>query len=173
MTILTEGNLQITFPDDANVMKFDDDKSHGLSHCMKAVDFIVELEDRVYFIEIKDFEHPRAPSKNRKVPIKKFQSGDLDNELVSELVYKFRDSFLYEWACKKVDKPIDYWILIASQALTKAHLGPRIDAVKPRLPLSQYSEKQWKRQIVAKCGVFNICTWNKYFPNYPVKKIGQ
>ena len=62
MTILTEDNLQITFPDDANVMKFDDDKSHGLSHCMKAVDFIVELEDRVSFIEIKDFEHPRAPS---------------------------------------------------------------------------------------------------------------
>ena len=106
MTILTEGNLQITFPDDANVMKFDD-KSHGLSHCMKAVDCIVELEDRVSFIEIKDFEHPRAPSKNRKVLIEKFQSGGLDNDLV----YKFRDSFLYEWACKRVDKPIDYWIL--------------------------------------------------------------
>ena len=168
MTILTEDNLQITFPDDANVRKFDD-KPHGLSHCMKAVDCIVELEDRVSFIEIKDFEHPRAPSKDREVLIEKFQSEGLDNDLV----YKFRDSFLYEWACKKVDKPIDYWILIASQALTKAHLGPRIDAVKRSLPLSPSSEKQWKRQIVAKCGVFNICTWNKYFPNYPVKRIGQ
>ena len=38
MTILTEGNLQITFPQDANVRKFDDDQSHGLSHCMKAVE---------------------------------------------------------------------------------------------------------------------------------------
>lgn len=36
MTILTEGNLQSTFSQDANIRKFDDDQSHGLSHCMKA-----------------------------------------------------------------------------------------------------------------------------------------
>ena len=96
---------------------------------MKAVDFIVELEDRVSFIEIKDFEHPRAPSENRKALIEDFQNERLD----SDLVYKFRDSFLYEWACKRVDKPLDYWILIASEALTKADLGRRIDAVKRSL----------------------------------------
>ncbi len=170
MTTLTEGNLQITFPRGANARKFDDE-SHGLSHCMKAVDFIVELTDRVSFIEIKDPEHPCAPSEDRKAFLEKFQSERLDKDLV----YKFRDSFLYEWACERIDKPIDYWILIASETLTKAHLGPRTEAIKRKLPLSrelpESAKKQWKREIVAKCGVFNICTWNKYFPNYPVKRI--
>ena len=170
MTTLVEGNLQITFPRGANARKFDD-KSHGLSHCMKAVDIIVELEGQVSFIEIKDPEHPRAPSENLKAFIEDFQKERLDYDIV----YKFRDSFLYEWACKRVDKPIDYWILIASEALTKAHLGTRIESIKRKLPLSEAlpepAKKQWKRKIVAKCGVFNISTWNKYFPDYPVERI--
>ena len=170
MTTMVEGNIQISFPCGVNVRKFDD-KSHGLSYCMKAVDFIVELEDRVSFIEIKDFEHPRAPSENREVLIEDFQNEGLDHDLI----YKFRDSFLYEWACKRVDKPIDYWILIASEALTKAHLGPRIEAIKRKLPLSEAlpepAKEQWEQRIVAECGVFNISTWNKYFPNYPVERI--
>ena len=170
MTTLVEGNIQITFPCGVNVRKFDD-KSHGLSHCMKAVDIIVERTDRVLFIEIKDPDHPHAPSASRKAFLKKFQSARLDSDLVS----KFRDSFLYEWACKRTNKPIEYWILIASKALTKADLGRRTDAVKSKLPmlgaLPKPVKKQWKRKIVANCGVFNICTWNKNFPNYPVKRI--
>ena len=168
MTTLVEGNIQITFPGGANVRKFDD-KSHGLSHCMKAVDFMVEFGSRVSFIEIKDFDHPR--SEKREELIEKFKNEYLDNDLV----YKFRDSFLYEWAYRRVAKPIDYWILIASQALTKAHLGPRSEAIKRKLPLAAALhgpiKKQWKQEIVARCGVFNISTWNANFRNYPVRRI--
>lgn len=47
MTVLIEGNLQITIPGAVQARKFDDGASHGLTHCMKAVDFIVELADRI------------------------------------------------------------------------------------------------------------------------------
>ena len=100
MTTLTEGNLRITFPPAANVRKFDDESSHGLSHCMKAVDFIVELADRVLFIEIKDPEHPCARERNSSEFIDEFLDGKLDEDLK----YKFRDSFLYEWACENTSK---------------------------------------------------------------------
>ena len=60
MTTLREGNLQITFPQGAKVRRFDDRASHGLSHCMKAVDFIVEEVNRTSFIELKDPDHPNA-----------------------------------------------------------------------------------------------------------------
>ena len=44
MTELREGDLRIMINDDVlNARKFDDPTSHGLSHCMKAVDFVVEL----------------------------------------------------------------------------------------------------------------------------------
>ena len=55
--ILTEGDLQITFNNVIVCRKFDDRLAHGLSHCMKAVDFIVELHDRY---EVKDPLDPQA-----------------------------------------------------------------------------------------------------------------
>ena len=106
MTTLTEGNLQITFPRDANVRKFDSPESHGLTHCMKAVDFIVEDDERVLFIEFKDPDHPHARDKEKKKFIKRFKSG----KLVDDLKHKYRDSFLYEWMSGSVRKPVYYWI---------------------------------------------------------------
>ena len=44
MTLMTEGDLQVEFDDASNGRKFDNE--YGLSHCMKAVDFIVEFDDR-------------------------------------------------------------------------------------------------------------------------------
>ena len=72
MTTLCEGNLQMTFPQDAKARKFDEPTSHGLSHCMKAVDFIVEEADRVLFIEIKDPDHPNAKQANKNIFVKNF-----------------------------------------------------------------------------------------------------
>jgi hypothetical protein len=65
MTVFTEGNLQITFPSGVAAKKFDH-SGHGLTHCMKAVDFIVELTDRYLFIEFKDPEHPDSRKKKEK-----------------------------------------------------------------------------------------------------------
>ena len=57
----TEGELQITVTDAVSARKFDGD-SHRLSHCMKAVDFIVELPDCYLFIEFKDLRTPQPPN---------------------------------------------------------------------------------------------------------------
>ena len=53
MTTFTEDDLQVTFNNVVHARRFDD-SSHGLSHCMKVVDFVVELHDRYLFIEFKD-----------------------------------------------------------------------------------------------------------------------
>ncbi|MBF0179998.1 MAG: hypothetical protein HQM03_08245 [Magnetococcales bacterium] len=45
MTVLTEGHLQITLPPGVVGRKFDD-ASHGLSHCMQAVDFIIPAQEK-------------------------------------------------------------------------------------------------------------------------------
>ena len=64
MAVFTEGNLQIAFDNALRIRKFDDDR-HGLAHCMKAVDCIVEFDDRYLFIEIKDPDHPDARQADR------------------------------------------------------------------------------------------------------------
>ena len=52
MKVLQEGNLRFTFDGEVRAWKFDD-AAHGLSHCMKAVDFIVEFHDRYLFLDIE------------------------------------------------------------------------------------------------------------------------
>ena len=166
MTTLREGNLQITFPQGAKVRRFDDKASHGLSHCMKAVDFIVEEVNRTSFIEIKDPDHPNARQANRNMFINDFLSGALDEDLK----YKYRDTFLYQWASGSIGKPIYYWIIIALEKLTEAELSSRTDDLRRKLPLKGPTG-EWKRPIVADCMVFNITTWKRHQSRFPLSRI--
>lgn len=165
MTVLEEGDLQIIIGDAINARKFDD-ANHGLNHCMKAVDFIVELLDCYLFIEIKDLQVPQAPEQSRTQFLRRIKSGQLDEDLK----YKYRDSFLYEWASGRADKPIDYLVLIAMDALDNALLLNRTEALKRKLPLLGPKAHPWPRPPVRSCGVFNIASWSNRFPQYPIRR---
>lgn len=166
MTTLIEGNLRISFPPGTTARKFDEPETHGLS-CMKAVDFIVEEDDRILFVEFKDPDDPRATEARRDDFIDKFSSGGLD----TDLKYKYRDTFLYQWASENIEKPIHYWVLVASQSLTTVDLTRRTDALKRELPLERPRSGAWRRSIVSDCIVFNLDTWNKHLPRYPVERV--
>lgn len=106
---LKEGNLEFDFNNVIDGFKFDETDNtsphyHGLTHCMKGVDFIVELKDAWLFIEIKDPGNPQATVERRA----KFEEKITSGILITELVQKYRDTFLYRWAEKKIDKPIKY-----------------------------------------------------------------
>lgn len=166
MSVLREGNLEITIPNNTGYRKFDDPATHGLS-CMKAVDFIIEMVDHLLFIEIKDPENPSAMLGNRAQFVSEFKSGKIDEILK----YKYRDSFLYEWAAKRTIKPIYYFVIIAISTLSAADLLLRTDELKRKLPLHGPSSGDWRRPIVGGCAVFNIDSWNRKFPQYVVQRI--
>jgi hypothetical protein len=97
--IFQEGRFQFDFTAAVQALRFDEMSKasphyHGLSHCMKAVDFIVEREHDWLFIEVKDFTSPGA----------EYEEGKLQNNLIG----KFRDTFLYRWAENKMDKEVKY-----------------------------------------------------------------
>ena len=166
MRVFQERNLQVTFVDEVDAWKFDDE-SHGLSHCMKAVDFIVELPDSYLFIEFKDPEHPDAPQANRDSFIQEFTGGKLDEDCK----YKYRDSFLYEWASGRVDKPVHFFLLVADESLDDVQLTTRMDALARVLPLNGPKSGVWTKRIVEGCAVFNIASWNRHFPLYPLNRV--
>ena len=83
----TEGDLQIDFRGAVGGRRLDG-PGHGLSHCMKAVDFVVKLPDHYLFVELKD------------------------------------------------------------------------------------DGQAWPREIVCACGVFNLESWNRRLPRYPVSRVG-
>lgn len=168
MTVIVEDDLQITLPASVIGRKFDDETTHGLSHCMKAVDFIIELEERVLFVELKDPENPSALAKDRATFIKKFLSGQLDADLKT----KYRDSWLYEWAEGRTNKPIIYLVLLAASTITEAELLTRTDALKRQLPMAGPRDRPWKKPFVAGCAVMNLAAWNKALPQFPASRVG-
>jgi len=134
---------------------------------MKAVDFVVELSDHYLFVELKDPQHPRATPRSRTEFATKLRSGELDEDLK----YKYRDSFLYEWASRRAEKPIDYRVLIALDTLDAAQLLARTDALARILPQRGPDGRPWSREIVRACGVFNLESWNRSLPDYPVNRV--
>lgn len=169
MTVLVEGDLQMTLPAIATGRKFDD-AAHGLSHCMKAVDFIVELEAQVLFIEFKDPENPDALALRGAASaeyIKQFRSGVIDDELKTKL----RDSWLYEYAHGRVVKPITYLVLIGASALSAAELMARTDALKRQIPMAGPNHQAWVKPFLTGCAVLNIDAWNRQFPQLPVSRV--
>ena len=163
--IFTEEDLEIRRVVDAR--KFDDPPSHGLSHCMKAVDFIVERPDSYLFIEFKDPQDPKAKAQAQKDFSQKFKRGELDEDFK----YKYRDTFLYEWAAGRADKPVDYVILIALDSLTVTELGTRTIELQRKLPLHGPPSGSWICPLVRSCTVFNIAAWNNRFSDLTVTRL--
>ena len=160
MIVFTEGSLEITFNNVLNAEKFEE---HGLT-AMKAVDFLVELHDRYLFIEFKDPEQ-LGPNSSSMDYADNFKSGKMDQDLK----YKFRDSFLYEWAAGRADKPSYYYVLVALRWLGSADLTRRTNALNQSLPAG--TPLPWVRSIVNDCAVFNVERWNTAFPDYPVRRL--
>ncbi len=164
MMVLREGMLELTLPPGVRCRKFDS-PTHGLQHCMKAVDFIVEEPNLTIFIEFKDPDNPHATPDKREEFLQELLAGTKDDDLVR----KYRDSFLYCWAENKVENPIVYFVLIAASQLDEAMLLAITDVLKRKLPLK--GPPGWKRRIVSDCSVFNLESWNKHLPRYRIRRI--
>jgi len=164
MTTLREGDLEMVLPSGASGRKFDDD-THGLSHCMKAVDFIVELADRILFIEFKDPHVPGARFGHEFV--RRFLNGEIDRDLVT----KFRDSFLYEWAANRLSKPVLYYVLVGIEDLDVGMIVERTDALQRKLPLNGPPSGIWAQPIAADCRVFSLTAWNRIQRGFPIRRI--
>ena len=100
--------LQIVINDALDARRFDG-PDHSMSHCMKAVDFFVELPELYLFMEFKAPEHPMSRGVDRQAFVQSFFNG----EIAEDLKYKFRDSFLYEWAAGQAEKPVRLYVLVA------------------------------------------------------------
>lgn len=168
MIVLEEGKLRFEFSDASHGYTFDETESskptyHGLSHCMKAVDFYVEFEDKYLFVEVKDPPIPTGASRSAR-----YDAAEDYNKLLNSLVHKFRDSFLYHWAEKKKVKPISYLCLInLDSALTLKLLND----LKRQLPESGPMNGRWSRDLVKGCAVANMSDWNAAFPNWQIARL--
>ncbi|MGM0567540.1 MAG: hypothetical protein ACQESX_12340 [Bacteroidota bacterium] len=158
--ILKEGSLEFNFSGAIDAFKFDEqDHSsatyHGLSHCMKAVDFVVEYSDHYLFVEIKD---PPDPAR--------YDTKQDKDILINNLVTKFRDTFLYRWAENKLDKRVYYQCLVELDNAQTLYL---INQLKNKLPADKHPAR-WQCPLAHLCAVANQVTWNKTFSDIQITR---
>ncbi|WP_300460127.1 hypothetical protein [Desulfobacula sp.] len=157
---MTVDGFDFEFEDAIDVFVFDEkDKNlpnyHGLSHAMKAVDLIVELENDYLFIEVKDFNEPDD-----------YFDGNYFNHLREVLKQKYRDTFLYRWAENKINKPIRYLCLLTLDNALTSRMNKEI---KKQLPVGRPISR-WEKAIAQSSVVVNIDRWNHNFPKWPVNR---
>ena len=160
--VLTEGDLQLAVPDGLQGGRFDGPQ-YDASHCMKAVDFVLEAQDHDLFVELKDPQHPNAPPAS--------PDDYLGRALVNELVGKFRDTFLYRWARCQVTKPIYYYVVVAIESLTAGQLAVQTDIVRRRLPVRAAMPGSWDKALVEEFALLNVAAWNRNFPAFSLSRL--
>ena len=144
-------------------MNSDQPNFHGIGE-MHRVDFIVEFDEAIVFVEIKDPGNPMAQEKG----LEKFRAELNDGTLSATFAAKFIDTFLYRWAEEKIHKPVFYLNLVT---LDTELLPSFSDEIAKKLPPMGKSIPRWKRQLAENCQVFNLETWNENFPKWPVTRL--
>lgn len=171
MRILEENDLSFDFTAATKALKFDQndpehDEYHDLCN-MPRVDFIIEADDSVYFIEIKDTDLPNPSDPGAQKFLKKVAEGTLEASLVEKYIF----TFLFRWAEECLDKSVHFISLIT---LESPLLQPIIAGMDANL-YSHFkkSSKRWTKAPLHSCQVHNIETWEACFPQWPITRISS
>jgi hypothetical protein len=104
---------------------------------MKSVDFVVEDADSLCFLEIKDYQHPKAPQKHIDADLEMLQNACKNAKTIFniEMGQKIKDSLLRKYAQGEVfSKNIVFLLLIHFDVLGNAEralLKSKIDGFVP------------------------------------------
>ncbi|MBR8807140.1 hypothetical protein [Porphyromonas levii] len=151
MSTLTTDGYRFDFPKAKQIIKFDG-VEHGFSHCMKAVDVVVELNDETtLFIEIKE----ERANKNATNSLESKESKQAKRNFYDDLKYKHRDSYIYRY-CEDALTPRCYYICLLdfdSALLMQSQRVLRTEAFPKKMPM------RWKKNYIEDVFVVNAETW--------------
>lgn len=170
--VLIEGELEFDFSKADRAERFGEESRHGMSHCMKAVDFLVEWPDALWLVEAKDPSISTIPDheseKSRRKFIRRLQRKTLFHE---DLGPKAKDTFLYLHLTDRIpEKPLKYFVLIAMEAFEKELLGASTLELKQASCLVGPIDSHWETPYIADAAVFDIASWNHHLNRCPVRR---
>lgn len=166
-----EGDLCFDFSSAETVIKLDG-AAHGLSHFMKAVDFVVEWPDQFWLIEVKDPEDPAIPMEHQSNQKQCFADSLQSGTLIAENLFpKFRDSLLYLGMDRGIPaKPMRYLVLICLASLEPPQLQGLADSLYKTNWLTR-PKPGWSKHFSVLA--LNLTQWNRALPHCPVTRKGS
>ncbi|ASI96780.1 hypothetical protein [Vibrio rotiferianus] len=130
-----------------------------LPNNMKFVDIVIERENDILLVEIKDPSNVRSKEKEQK----KYYKRLVDNSVLKqELTPKARDSYSYMHLMERDIKPFKYVVLLGLDAFDESQQKLILTGFKDRLMSDIQNEGQgWKRKYIQDCVVLTVEQWNK------------
>jgi hypothetical protein len=104
---------------------------------MKAVDYVVDANDCIYFIEVKNFQHPDAPLENRQKDYKMLvEAGTAIKSIFAlEMGEKIKDSLLRKYSIgSEFTKNVIYLLVVHLGALTARERGRLREKISGHVP---------------------------------------
>jgi hypothetical protein len=138
--VFAEGNLQIDFTACGTAIQFDEINTYG----MKAVDFIAETGDTLFFVEIKDFQNPNAPEERRNEDYEMLvEAGTAKKSVFNlEMGEKIKDSLLRRYAeGGSFTKRVVYLLLINLDGLDEVARGRLKERISGHIPTGLNHER--------------------------------
>ena len=157
MTSLREGEIHFTFSDAWQAELFDEPGTI-IPMGVYPVDFVVEGDDELVLVEVKDPSASRVPERNRAQFVRKMESKELTYQ---ELVPKARTSYGFLHLMARDTKRMRYVVVIGSERLPidQFLLSNLNDML--RIRLAQETEAPWKRPYISDCTVVSIADFPK------------
>lgn|GEM_PF-1626785 len=193
MTKLEEGKLEFDFVGALDAYIFDDNQKHGAG-AMNKVDFVVEWEEVVWLVEVKNpFKTPdlqereeavqqmRADLINDPLRFRDFLDSDDFQEIVIgldkrnfqvALGRKARDTFLYLHLTKAfTDKPFIFIVFFADDSSDTQFLKTAIKELERACVLDGPSPDGWAMPYLTKVQILTFQSWHVLYPHVPIRRL--
>jgi hypothetical protein len=162
-------DLEFSFPDEL-VWQELDRQGVRLPVQMKFVDLVIERDDDVLLVEIKDPSNQRVPAAEQDKYLKRLSDRSI---IAEELTPKARSSYMFLHLMKRDAKPFKYVVLLGLDAFDPERQKALLTGFKDRLLayIQCETDKPWQRQYIADCVVLSVDIWNKTFADWPVTRV--
>ncbi len=157
---ITEGELTFDFKDVVNAVKLDDKEHPCRRHYCGTADIIIERNDDLLIIEIKDPNASGTPDESCNKLLDKITAEKIYNKLV------FSVAFLAVEEELDIRKKRDF-ILLFSGSIDDAMMQTLTDKYMNKLVHRGCDQGQ---KICHKFSVMNEISWSKYFPDYLITR---
>lgn len=149
MTLTVDG-YRFDFPHAVDAYKFDETDKHSENYHgvqqLKAVDLMVEFPKCYLWVEIKSYDDLHVFDAESICP----NCGAVVNHrqwLKRNLIRKYRDTFLYRYCEKKLDKPVIYICLLNFNSALLTFFKKEL---RLGIPTGCPNPKRWNRPLLEK-----------------------
>ena len=169
--LYVESELNFSFPETLQWEELDE-QGIILPKGLALVDLVIERDNDILIVEIKDPSDTKAKEKQQKKYIKRLKEGSV---ITDELTPKARDSYTFLHLMERDKKDIKYIVLLGLDAFDDTTQKAVLSNFKDRL-LGQIRKETilpWKKEHIKDCAVMTIETWNKVFNQWKITRVPE